>query len=267
MSKQFPKNFIFRKPLLGALYYWLLCLGFVLLYMPLGAHSSMHLGYAATMAVYTFVASVAVLVASVGLGHLHFFSGTWTIAKEFVAIVLVLTVMGAAVYAIGFALEPSSNRLNLFTFANSFGRSFLIGLVPFALFTVLGRRVATPVTIDSDERITIQSQLKKEVLRIVPSQLLYAESDGNYINFYLLSAEGVKRHSIRNSISNVEQQLQSLPYMVRTHRAFIVNLNHVTGKQGNSAGYRLSVRGVDTEVPVSRQKVDSFDSLYNQFPS
>ncbi|MCA1759582.1 MAG: LytTR family transcriptional regulator, partial [Bacteroidales bacterium] len=120
-------------------------------------------------------------------------------------------------------------------------------------------------TSESEELLQISSQLKKESLSFYPSQLIYAESESNYVNFYLLSGDKVQKKVIRNSITDVEQQLAHIPFFARTHRAFIVNLKKIKSKKGNSLGYRLRLQGTDAEIPVSRNNTRNFSQLFRQF--
>ena len=112
------------------------------------------------------------------------------------------------------------------------------------------------------EKIQIESKLKKETLEFYPGQFLYAESDGNYVVFYLKQENEIRKKVIRNSISEVENQLSGQSHFFRTHRSFIVNLEKITGKEGNASGYRLYLEGLSTEIPVSRQNVTRFDKLF-----
>jgi DNA-binding LytR/AlgR family response regulator len=112
-----------------------------------------------------------------------------------------------------------------------------------------------------EELIHIESKLKKEELSFFPSQFIYAESDGNYVTFHLDIQGKTREVMIRNSISNIEQQLSGLPFCIRTHRAFIINTGKVTSRRGNTLGYRLKLAGADEEIPVSRQNIKSFDDL------
>ena len=109
--------------------------------------------------------------------------------------------------------------------------------------------------------IKISSQLKKEELSFYPSQFLYAESDGNYVVFYLNKDNLVKKEIIRNSINNIEQQLSEIPYFLRTHRAFIVNLKKVRSKQGNTLGYLIKLSDIEFKIPVSRNNTKIFNEL------
>jgi DNA-binding LytR/AlgR family response regulator len=113
----------------------------------------------------------------------------------------------------------------------------------------------------SEDLIQISSQLKKEELSFYPSQFLYAESDGNYVVFYLNINNLVKKEIIRNSINSIEQQLSEIPYFLRIHRAFIVNLKKVRSKQGNTLGYMIKLSETEIKIPVSRKNTKDFNKL------
>jgi DNA-binding LytR/AlgR family response regulator len=71
----------------------------------------------------------------------------------------------------------------------------------------------------------------------------------------------VKKEIIRNSINNIEQQLSGIPYFLRIHRAFIVNLKKVRSKQGNTLGYLIKLAGPEFKIPVSRKNTRIFNEL------
>ena len=111
------------------------------------------------------------------------------------------------------------------------------------------------------ELIQIISRLKKEELSFYPDQFIYAESDGNYVVFYLNHENHIRKEVIRNSISEIERQLSKIHFITRTHRAFIVNVKKVCSKNGSTLGYRLNLCDTDSEIPVSRQNIRNFDRL------
>jgi len=117
----------------------------------------------------------------------------------------------------------------------------------------------------TEELIHIKSKAKKEELSFLSDEFIYAESEGNYVVFHLVKQEKTFEVIIRNSIREIEQQLAGIPYFMRTHRAFIVNLGKVISKNGNSLGYRLKLKGSNHIIPVSRQNTPIFDELTRQF--
>lgn len=281
LTKEFPQNYIIRKPLSGSLIIALFFFIFVVFYKPLAAHKSMGISYAATMAIYGLIAAAAVFGFIKLIKNTGIFSekNKWTFLKEVTSILMILLSLGLVIYLAGFLLEPPAERWNLSTFLDSLTRAILVGIIPFTFFTALAyhqwlnQRTLThrpgpeevAQAFPEEEMIQIQSRLKKEKLSFYPSQFLYAESDGNYVNFYLSLKDQIKKKVIRNSIGDIEKQLANIPYIFRTHRAYLVNLKKIRQKKGNASGYRLKLLNTETSVPVSRQKVKAFHTQMERY--
>jgi hypothetical protein len=233
-----------------------------------------------TVTVYFVIASLPLYAIVKILKHTAYFSDPeeWTILKEILSVIISLSGTGITIYFAGFLLEVPYSRWNFSTFFNSVIIGFLIGLVPFLFFTMINYRYLFVTDIvksfdsksgmtgtGTEEKVRIVSRLKKEELEFYPGQLLYAESDGNYIVFHLDIENQVKKRVIRNSISNIEQQLSVIPYCFRTHRAFIVNVKKIISMKGNTMGYKLKLSRVEAEIPVSRQKTRDFDRIMKQY--
>lgn len=277
LNKNYPQNFILKKPYIGTIIFLAFCFAFVVMYKPLDLHESLFFNYEFTMMVYLSALSIPVFFLIKLLKNINYFSdpNDWTILKELISIIIIPFLMGIAIYFLGFLLESHSPRWNIPTFLDSCEHTFLIGIVPFMFFSAINYRhlyameiirnfkqdIQVPSLETSEKIVRIASQLKKEELNIYPSHFVYAESDSNYVIFYLNENNQIQKKMIRNSISNIEQQLSSIPFIVRTHRAFIVNIKQVLSQKGNSSGYQLKLNGVDTIIPVSRQKTKDFDQL------
>ena len=276
-NKKYPQNYIIMNPSVGALIVLIFVIGFVIIYKPLQFHESRFFNYELTIAIYCAIIALPLIGWVRLLKQIKFFSNPqeWTVLKEILSIVIWLSGMGITVYFSGFLMETPGGRWNLPTFLNSIVSAFLIGILPFMFFTLMNYRYlfVTDITKNfntesdslipekTEELLHIASRLKKEELEFYPSQLLYAESDGNYIVFHLSVGNQIKKRVIRNSINSIEQQLSAIPYIFRTHRAFIVNVKKVSSQKGNTLGYRLKLSGTDTEIPVSRQKTREFDQI------
>jgi hypothetical protein len=275
LSKKISQNFIIKYPLYGGIVITLFTVAFTLLYKPLGSHASRFLGYEATMAVYSLLSGISVFGFITGLKQIKFFSKQtdWTLLKELTVILILLFGMGLTIYFAAFIIEEPANRWNFATFFDSVKNAFLIGIIPFLFFTLINlsqREIVRTVVQQNgitpgEELIQINSQLKKETLSFYPSQLIYIESESNYVNFYLFNNDKIQKKVIRNSISEIEKQLAGVPYLVRTHRAFIVNLKKIKSLKGNSLGYRIRLSGIDEEIPVSRNQASNFKKFYKQF--
>ena len=281
LNKYFPQNYLVKNPFKGALIVAAFSFIFTILYRPLGSHGSMGLSYEATMAVYSLVAGASLYGIIRALRSLKYFSDTknWNFLKEIFSIVIILTLLGTVIFFAAFIIEPPADRWNAETYLQSVSAALLVGLLPFLFFSAMNYRYLLYRGFEPDlpdtgkdarnfipeEKIHINSSLKKESLSFYPGQLLFTESEGNYVVFHLLQDDKVKKEIIRNSIGSIEKQLSSLPFFFRTHRAFIVNMMVITKKQGNAAGYVLRLKGTDREIPVSRTIAKTFDSRFRQY--
>lgn len=279
LNNKFPRNYLIENPVTGAIINALFCFIFILLYKPLQTKASPHLSFETTMAVYSIGSGLALLLSVWILSFFKWFSDIkkWTILREIVSLFLILTGIGTVVYLMGFLIETPSGRLNIETYLDSVSRSFLLGLFPFIFFSALNYKYLSPDTDlygmkdniktpqknnQKEQTIRISSRLKKEELSFCPADFVYAESDGNYVVFNILKNNDLKKEIIRNSISNIEQQLTGIPHIIRTHRAFIVNLKKVKSKHGNILGYQLRLSGTDVIIPVSRNNIRKFDEAF-----
>lgn len=274
--KSFPKNFLLKRPVAGASIITLFNYLFLMIYRPAHTRPGYLLSYEGTMAIYCIGGGLTAFAVILLINRSGLFSAekTWNVVKEITAVIMVVFAMGLAIFLLAFLVEAPGQRWNLPTILDSFRLTFMIGGIPLYLFTIIninslftskltqadiGENISEA---EPEEWITIDTPLKKEEPGFYPDEFLYAESDGNYVNVYLQKGENVRKEVIRISISSFEEQLAGIPYIMRTHRAFIVNLKKVKEASGNSLGYRLTIPLVPGELPVSRRHTGKFRSLY-----
>ncbi len=280
-KKRYPQNYIIRNPVSGSLILFLFSLAFTLLYHPLNVHRSFYFGFEATILLYTVPCSVVAGLSIYLMRRIPYFRsiGQWTVFKEILFIYLVLQLMGITIFLLGFVLEgpAETSRWNLNTFINSSKGAFLIYMLPFTFFSLINARFlflnfqSAVNTIQQEGKqelmVHIHSSLKKEHLDFKADELIYAMADGNYVMFHLYREHGIVKIPIRNSISDIEQQLEKIPMYYRSHRGFIINLFKVKDKRGNASGYILKMHHTNENVPVSRSRIAEFDRLLNKFHS
>lgn len=281
LKHKYPQNYILRNPIIGSLIFMVFCFLFVVIYRPMKTHASQNLSYATTLGVYLLSWAISVYIMVRLLPLIPFFSkkSEWTFIKEISAILLILAGTGITTFFMAYIMEAPADRWNIRTFLDSCKYPLFIGIFPFGLFTLLNYRhlfveevlqefannPAQMRSAETETKIQIISKLKKEELSFFPNQLIYVESEGNYSVFHLSEGQKVRKELIRNSITDIERQLSAIPYFIRVHRAFIVNVKKVCSKKGNTLGYRLRMVDSDAEIPVSRNNVSSFDILVKQY--
>ena len=89
-------------------------------------------------------------------------------------------------------------------------------------------------------------------LRILPSQILYVEAMANYADIWYLDQDTPTHKLLRITLKEIKESLDSIPFMVQCHRAFIVNLNFVVTMTNRNNGYQLQIFGTEKQIPVSR---------------
>ena len=277
LLKPFPQTFLINKPFWGAFAFFFILFTFIIIYRPLEVHQTAFLNFNLTVLIYCAIISLSELAVALIISQTNCFSkkGNWTITNELLSLVMILAIIGISVYFAGFMLEAHSNRWNFSTFIDSFYRSVLIGIIPVILPSLLNIRYAfAPQNFQSYENkwqdkskevpeklIHISSKAKKEHLSFYPSEFIYAESRGNYVIFHLIKQDKSVEVSIRNSITEIENQLVSISDFMRIHRAFIVNLKKITSRDGNALGYRLTLKDCDDIISVSRQNAREFEQV------
>lgn len=104
---------------------------------------------------------------------------------------------------------------------------------------------AHPLRLEGSSRETVELHSSTE--------LLFVESDGNYALVHYLCEGRAVHKALRCTLKQAEEQLSEEPYIMRCHRAYIVNIARVEHVSGNGQGYRLTLEGTKEQVPVSRQ--------------
>lgn len=108
--------------------------------------------------------------------------------------------------------------------------------------------------------ILLTSDTGKERLSLLPNQLIYVESVGNYVEVHWLNFMFPQKTVLRSTLKDVEAALADQPQFFRCHRAFLVNLRAVSRAAGNARGYQLTMSGSNREIPVSRTYIADFDA-------
>ena len=113
-----------------------------------------------------------------------------------------------------------------------------------------------------DSRTLIGSTNESVTLRI--SDLLYIEAVGNYVKVCHLRDGSVRTDMFRATMKKMEATLQGYPLIVRSHRAFLVNLAQVEQIVAKSGSMHLIVKHSEDSIPVSRSNVSQIkDTIRN----
>lgn len=102
--------------------------------------------------------------------------------------------------------------------------------------------------------ITLTGSTNEKVMLSV-SHLLYIEAVGNYVKVVHWLEGQVRSDMLRATSKQMEDTLHAYPIIVRSHRAFIVNLGQVERVVSKSGSMQLVMKYNHDAIPVSRSNV------------
>lgn len=79
----------------------------------------------------------------------------------------------------------------------------------------------------------------KIILAIKPEQLLFLKSENNYTAIAYLQNGTVEKTLIRNSLKNMEKDVAPFPNMLRIHRSYLINLQHIVSTQRKKGSFEV----------------------------
>ena len=197
-----------------------------------------------------------------------FYSNIWNIKREIIwNIWILLTISGSD-------LLLYSQLFDMFDIQFSdIGKLVLLGFLPVAVLIIINQdrllrshlksaqQLNKKLIINKQHKeklIHFESDYKKDKLSISPNALIAIKSADNYVEIYYRSENIVKKQMIRYSLKKATETVNEFEFILRCHRTFIVNVNHIKEITGNSQGYKLYFENLDFPVFVSQKYIASF---------
>jgi len=103
------------------------------------------------------------------------------------------------------------------------------------------------------ERMELVSENRAEKLSLESSELIFVKSAENYVEILFLSGGKGTKKLLRTTFKSIEDQLKPFSQMIRCHRSYIINLDHVLELQREYGRIFLNMNGLEEDIPVSRQ--------------
>jgi hypothetical protein len=104
-----------------------------------------------------------------------------------------------------------------------------------------------------NKNIEFASEAGKENLTIKVSDVVLIKSADNYVEVIYRENEKFNKKLIRNTLKQIEYQIRQYSNFMRCHRICIVNMHYIDNLNRNHNNYWLSVKGLNEQIPVSRQ--------------
>lgn len=201
----------------------------------------------------------------------------WVVYKEILVLCVLITTIGIcnALYS-QYVFMDNDDAPNMLGFI---GQTFILGTVPSAFIIAFdyyrstkkyeeqSKELKAPFKKTESTKAAKELELKGdnegEQLVLTAEQLLYLESNANYVTICYEKEGILKKAVFRSSLSNMEKQLAEEVALKRCHRSYIVNLNRVQGVAGNAQGFQLSTPPLEERLPVSRKYVNEVRAWFD----
>ena len=100
----------------------------------------------------------------------------------------------------------------------------------------------------------------KDSLTLFPHELLFMESKGNYIRIQYKRNGQILQKTLRATLLQMENLLSDYPFLVRCHRAFIVNVSQIE----KIKGLTLWLKSTETKIPISKTYRTNIPNNYRE---
>lgn len=111
---------------------------------------------------------------------------------------------------------------------------------------------------DSKGLVSVTTQLKSDDFLMDPENFIFARAEGNYLEIFM-DNDNEERLVKRMTLKDLEKQLDAYPFIMKTHRSYLVNLHKIDKMKGNAQGYKLFFTKCKDYVPVSRGMIQNFE--------
>ena len=101
--------------------------------------------------------------------------------------------------------------------------------------------------------IEFVSEKISENFSLLIAEVAFIRSADNYVEIVYKEGEIYKKKLIRNTLKNIESQINQYSNFIRIHRICIVNRHYIEKLHKSNDSHWLSIKGFDEHLPVSRQ--------------
>lgn len=114
--------------------------------------------------------------------------------------------------------------------------------------------IKTEVQTQPKVKLTFFSKEQNKAFEFNRDDILYIQSQDNYIKITFLVEDILNNKLIRSTLSQVEEDIKIVESNIfRCHNSYIVNMDYVDKIKGNSAKCFIRLKNTSNEIPVSRK--------------
>ena len=128
------------------------------------------------------------------------------------------------------------------------------------LFLFLRRKFGERIIPLGPDKTIIEGRNKHEILEIELTSLIYIKATENYIDiFYIDEQKQLVSKTFRQTLSNAHTEL---PFLVKCHRSYLVNIDKIKDIEGNSQNAKISFIDTDKKIPLSKSFYSDIKSKF-----
>ena len=109
--------------------------------------------------------------------------------------------------------------------------------------------------------VSIPSNIQNEIISFNINDLLFIKSEGNYIEVFTIVDSKLEIKLYRATMQSIEDKLAEFPFILRTHRTYIVNVKNIAYTEGNARNYHLFFDETEISIPVARSRFKKFNEI------
>ncbi len=218
---------------------------------------------------YGLISFVLVLANSILIPYLfpkYLNSDKWTVFRSLILNTWFIFSIGIGNYLYDYYLLP--NAVHSYSLFEYLGITLAVGLIPsILLLFVLENKYSTEraeiVSLTNIAIVERSNQQRnkplifigngsQDELRLMPDNILMINSDGNYCDFHIIENNKYQKKIIRISLKMVEDILGGSKRILKVHRSYIVNLDHIDKISGNARSLIAHITKFSLKAPISR---------------
>lgn len=113
----------------------------------------------------------------------------------------------------------------------------------------------TPID-EEEKKLVFEGKNKYEKFKINHNDFIMAQAYGNYVMVYFEIRGELKKELLRNSLTELTEQLKTNDKFIRIHRSYLVNSDKIIKVYKENRKGHLMLRYINDEVPISNSMID-----------
>lgn len=205
---------------------------------------------------------------------IYFDTDVWKIKSELLLVLSMTFTIGIVNFLIRDLIYENTQNWESYIFLEEMTNTFVIGSLIIFVVVIINynfqnsRNKSLASSLTWNEKLTarqqpevvrIETPLKSENFVLAVNQFLYARAEGNYIEIYQHNDGEIIKLLKRMTLTSLHKYLSEFPFILKTHRSYLVNIQNEIKVSGNAKGLWIDFQNINMEaIPVSRKNVLAF---------